>query len=245
VLSSQSLAVAERWRAAAPHRLVVGPHVRFGDPWPDVATLRALRRDGRLGVLGEIAASPTDPAFDRYAALAEELGVPLGVHSTGIGGSTRENHPQLYEPVLARRPKLRLYLMHAGYPWLDETVGLMQRHPAVFADLSLINYYIPREDFHAYLRALVKAGFADRLMYGSDVGGGPQSADHMARGIDAIQAADFLTPDQKRAILESWRQDASRLSASESENMAGGEEAMLQRVCDALCELERQTGIKP
>jgi hypothetical protein len=54
-----------------------------------------------------------------------------------------------------------------------------------------------------------------------------------------------LTTNQKYAILESWRQDALRLSASEGENMAGGEEAMLQRVCDALCELEQQTGIKP
>ena len=60
-----------------------------------------------------------------------------------------------------------------------------------------------------------------------------------------VLARQGLTPDQKRAILESWRQDASRLSASEGENMAGGEEAMLQRVCDALCELERQTGLGP
>jgi len=51
-----------------------------------------------------------------------------------------------------------------------------------------------------------------------------------------------LAAAEKRAILESWRQDAERLSASEGENMAGGEEAMLQRVCDALRELERQTG---
>ncbi len=54
-----------------------------------------------------------------------------------------------------------------------------------------------------------------------------------------------LTADQKHAILESWRHDALRLSASEGESMAGGEEAMLQRVCDALRELEQQTGTKP
>jgi hypothetical protein len=48
-----------------------------------------------------------------------------------------------------------------------------------------------------------------------------------------------LSADQKHAVLESWRQDALRLSAS------GGEDAMLQRVCDALRELEQQTGIKP
>ena len=54
-----------------------------------------------------------------------------------------------------------------------------------------------------------------------------------------------LSADQKHAILESWRQDAVRLSASESENMAGGEETMLQRVCDAMHELGQQTGVTP
>jgi hypothetical protein len=61
---------------------------------------------------------------------------------------------------------------------------------------------------------------------------------------EVLAARDF-TADQKHAILESWRHDALRLSASEGENMAGGEDAMLQRVCDALRELERQTGTKP
>ena len=64
-------------------------------------------------------------------------------------------------------------------------------------------------------------------------------------GEEAVLADRDLTVDQKHAVLESWRQDALRLSASEGENMAGGEEAMLQRVCDALRELERQTGIRP
>jgi len=60
-----------------------------------------------------------------------------------------------------------------------------------------------------------------------------------------VLARQDLTTDQKHAILENWRQDALRLSASEGENMAGGEDAMLQRVCDALRELEQQTEIKP
>ena len=51
-----------------------------------------------------------------------------------------------------------------------------------------------------------------------------------------------LDAHQKRTILESWRQDALRLSESEGENMCGGEEPMLGRVSAALRELERQTG---
>ena len=61
----------------------------------------------------------------------------------------------------------------------------------------------------------------------------------------AVLADRSLTADQKHAVLESWRLDALRLSASEGESMADGEEAMLQRVCDALRELERQAGTRP
>jgi hypothetical protein len=57
----------------------------------------------------------------------------------------------------------------------------------------------------------------------------------------------LLHPDldakQKREILESWWQDAMRLSESEGENMGGGKEPMLKRVKDALLELERQTSV--
>ena len=53
-----------------------------------------------------------------------------------------------------------------------------------------------------------------------------------------------LDAKQKRAILESWWQDAVRLSESEGENMGGGNEPMLKRVNDALLELERQTGVR-
>jgi hypothetical protein len=46
-----------------------------------------------------------------------------------------------------------------------------------------------------------------------------------------------LDAGQKREILESWWQDAVRLSGSAGENMTGGEEPMLKRVKDALREL--------
>ena len=53
-----------------------------------------------------------------------------------------------------------------------------------------------------------------------------------------------LDATQKREILENWRVDAARLAESAGENMAGGEEPMLQRVNNALLELERQTGVE-
>ena len=46
-----------------------------------------------------------------------------------------------------------------------------------------------------------------------------------------------LDAGQKRELLESWWQDAVRMSESAGENMKGGEEPMLKRVRDALREL--------
>ena len=60
---------------------------------------------------------------------------------------------------------------------------------------------------------------------------------------DNVLSHPDLDATQKREVLESWRQDAVRLSESEGENMGGGEEPMLKRVNDALLELERQTGV--
>jgi len=49
-----------------------------------------------------------------------------------------------------------------------------------------------------------------------------------------VIAAPQLSHDDKLAILRQWELDAVRLSASESEGMGGGEEAMLGRVESAL-----------
>jgi hypothetical protein len=49
------------------------------------------------------------------------------------------------------------------------------------------------------LRSLVEAGFAKRIMFGSDF------PDQVGAGIDAILTAEFLTSDQKSDILATTR----------------------------------------
>jgi hypothetical protein len=51
---------------------------------------------------------------------------------------------------------------------------------------------------------------------------------------EAVLAHAELTPEQKKAILERWRQDAELLQQAEGENMTGGEPNMLDRVQKAL-----------
>ena len=58
-----------------------------------------------------------------------------------------------------------------------------------------------------------------------------------------VLSLEDLDATRKRQILERWRHDALELQTADDEAMSGGEEPMMQRVNDALLELERQTGV--
>ena len=201
-----------RWKAAAPDRIVAS----YGFDDPSVADLELLRREhaaGRLGALGELGlpyggVAPNDPRMEPYWALAEELDVPVGLH-TGLAPSntpyrccpkfrTSLGNPALLEEVLVRHPKLRVYLMHAGFPYLQETIAILHMYPQVYADLGAIDWLRPREAFHEYLRALVRNGLGKQLMFGSDQMVWPEG---IGMAIEGIESASFLTKEQKRDIL--------------------------------------------
>jgi len=179
---------------------------------PDVAWLREQLRSGRLKGLGEITAqymgmSPTDPRLEPYWALAEEFDVPVAIHmgpGPPPGGSFAPpppylmamGDPLLLEDVLHRHRKLRLFVMHAGWPRLDSILALLWNYANVYVDVgALQGRAIPREGYYRYLRDLVEAGFANRVMFGSDL---PPLVE---QGIDAIVQAPFLTEQQKGDIL--------------------------------------------
>lgn len=173
-----------RWLAADPGRIIGGTMMGPDYPLADVSVFREDFRAGRLGVFGELGlqyagVSPNDPQMEPYWTLVEELDIPVGLH-TGLAPPntpyqccpkfrTSLGNPALLEEVLVRHPKLRVYLMHAGYPYLQETIAIMHMYPQVYADLAAIDWLRPREAFHEYLRALMREGFGKRLMFvGSD-----------------------------------------------------------------------------
>ena len=218
------------WHEADPARIVAAaalealmPREDAGTPQaaaspavrlPDLGSLRRRFQDGSFGAMGEIGAqyagmSLSDPRFEPYLALAEELDVPVGVH-TGISFAgisynpccrnfrTIYGNPQTVEEALNRHPRLRLYLMHGGWPYTQETVAMMSVYPQLYADLAVIDWIIPRAEFHAHLRRLVRAGLGDRLMFGSDQMRWPEA---IGMAIEGIESAPFLSAAEKRAIF--------------------------------------------
>jgi len=212
-VASGPLEFVLRWKSAEPKRIIGGAYFDEATSLPDVQRLRQHFMAGQLGVLGELVAqhaglSLADPLFEPYLALAEELDVPVGIH-TGLGPEgipyaccpkfrVTYGNPISFEEVLLRHPKLRLYIMHGGWPYLQETKAIMAVYPQVYADLATINWIIPREEFHEYLRGLIRAGLAKRIMFGSDQMVWPEA---IGMAIEGIESVTFLSKEQKRDIF--------------------------------------------
>ncbi len=147
-------------------------------------------------------------SVDDYFALAERLDIPVAIHM-GTGGSGRANvtmpnfrasmgNPLLLEDLLARHPRLRVQIMHAGYPMAENLLALLQANSHVYVDIAGLIWSYPIEEVNRYIERIVDGGFGDRVMYGTDQMMWPGL---MAYSISIIQNADYLLPEQKRDIL--------------------------------------------
>jgi predicted TIM-barrel fold metal-dependent hydrolase len=202
------------WVRVNPRRFIRGLSFQLGDKdTPAPAALRAMHARGDLHVLGEVGNQyagilPDDPRMEPYWALAEELDMPVGIHIgpgppgviyIGAAGYRAQMHSALtIEPVLVKHPKLRVYLMHAGYPMIGDLLAVLYAHPQVYVDVGVIVYTQPRAAFYRYLQAIVDAGFTNRVMFGSDQMVWPGTIE---RAIAVIDETPFLTKQQKRDIF--------------------------------------------
>jgi uncharacterized protein len=210
-----SPADVKKWQDAAPGRVIPGTAFEQGQGGGRVP-IEDLRKDfttGGFKVMGEIGLqyeglSPSDQSVDQYFALAEQLDIPVAIHM-GTGGSGRANvtspkfrgsmgDPLLLEALLARHPKLRVQVMHAGYPMIDNMLTLLGANSHVYVDVAGLIWSYPIKEVNRYIERIVDAGFEDRVMFGTDQLLWPKL---MAYSISVIQNADYLSPEQKRDIL--------------------------------------------
>lgn len=217
--------ILHKWQKAVPNRVIPG----IGVSSPSDMSVQAFSdsmSSGFYKVMGEVAPqykglSPSDMSLDPYFAIAEKMNIPVGIHM-GTGGNGMANltqasyrasmgRPFLLEDVLARHPKLKIWVMHAGYPMIDEMIGLMGANAYVYVDLAGFIWSYPQAEIHAYLKRLVQAGFGKRILYGTDFMIWPKLFEV---SISVIENADYLSFDQKRDILFNNAVRFFRLDAS-------------------------------
>lgn len=186
--------------------------------FPDIGWVRREVQAGRVKAFAELVPEymgigPGDPRLEPYWALAEEIDIPVGLHmGPGPPGAAYDSSPipvkhpnfrmaqgdpMLLEEVLLRHKRLRLWVMHAGWPKLESMTALLYAHPNVYVDTGGLqsSRILPRAAYYRYLQSLVDNGFGRRIMFGSDF------PDQIEMGIDAVLQAAFLTDEQKGDIL--------------------------------------------
>lgn len=199
------------WMDAAPDLFWPARHLNITrDEGVSAEDLGEAFRDGEIVAISEITnqyggVMVDDPRMEPFWAMAEREGIPVGVHiGMGPPGAAhlypdfRVQSPDRLSEVLARHPSLRLFIMHAGYPYEDDLKALLWIHPQLMVDIAVLQFALPRAEYDAFLSSLVRAGFVDRIMFGSDQMNWPGA---IGLGIDMINEADYLTYEQKKMIL--------------------------------------------
>ena len=200
----------KKWQAAAPGLFIpgLGLNIRRDEMTPE--EISRLFDAGEMEVLAEVTNQYSgvladNPDFAPFWKVAAEKDIPVGIH-IGVGPP---GAPHLYpdflvqsplrvENVLRQYPTLRIYLMHAGYPFLEDLKALLYLYPQLYIGVGVLQIALPREEYYRFLGALVTSGFIDRIMFGSDQMNWPGAIEE---GINAINHAPFLSVEQKQAIL--------------------------------------------
>ncbi|HUU59752.1 MAG TPA: amidohydrolase family protein, partial [Phycisphaerae bacterium] len=113
-----------------------------------------------------------DFVYHHCLAKAEEYALPIRSHIGYTAGISPQecNHACHMEPILASHPNLRFILLHAGYPFADETVGLCMAYPNACADLGWIWQLDPVWSEAFVRRFVTSVGPRQLLLFGGDTG---------------------------------------------------------------------------
>lgn len=196
-----------------------------------IGALKTQFAENKLKVIAEMGPFyagilANDSSIMPYFELAQTLNIPVGFHVLPGGPNYGIHHfpemlgkmrvknanPLQLEDALVKFPKLKLYIMHGGWPYIEDLKGLMYAHPNVYVDISVLNWILPQEEFNSYLKSLINAGFGNRILFGTDQIVWPDTIDD---AVESVNSAHFLTIKQKEDIF--YNNAAKFLGLTEAE----------------------------
>ncbi len=107
-----------------------------------------------------------DFVVDRLCALAAERGVPMQMH---LGTALiRGSHPMYVAGLVERHPGTRFLLMHLGYPWSRDLLGMAFVYRNIWLDLTWSFLLSPSHFKLALHEAIDTQADESRMMLGGD-----------------------------------------------------------------------------
>lgn len=179
-----------------------------GNDWPSPSWVEEQIKVGKIDFFGEILSQyygipSADSLLTPYYSLAEKYGLPVGIHTGGAGpdhGSPNfaleYGNPIYLSSVLARFPKLKVWIMHGGDQYYKEAISVMKEYNGVYMDISVLSNpaIVSPDRFATIMKAFLEAGLEDRIMFGTDNG-------NVREVISAVEELGFLSKAQKDKIF--------------------------------------------
>jgi len=183
----------------------------------DIEEFEKLVQEEKIQIFGEVMAvyhgrTLNDPVYQPYLKICEKYDIPVAYHSGGSFPDAQRlgwpnyriayGDPFLIEDVLVNYPDLRVYLMHAGENFFENTLRMMDGYPNLYVDLGVSLWLHPLTQDYAvrFLESAQKYGFLDRVMFGSDQMVWP---DAISQSIDYLNSLEFLSESEKESIFYS------------------------------------------
>ena len=183
---------------------VISPY----DGMPGVREFERLVREEGLKGLSMYPLTEMIPASDRryypMYAKAVELDVPCRVYSTMNYGTDRPydlGHPRNLDQICMDFPELKLIAGLGGWPWVNDMVALVRRHPNLYMDTSSHrpkHFGTPNSGWDMLMQ-FGNTLAQDKVLTGLSWGGGPSGTDSYQTLVD-----EYLNLPLKDSVKEKW-----------------------------------------
>ena len=180
-----------------------------------------LKKAVKTGLVGAKVHPPVhgltvnDPAIDGFFQAAEELKIPIHIHTGVHGGFLRTYEPILIDDLAQRHPNLPIIMDHiGGYALFDQALAVLHNNKRCYAGLTQCSgreplYYLTPER----VDILLKTVDANRIIYGLDY---PWNAGNLAalkNDIKWVQSWDISDQDKDKILGENLAQLIERRDA--------------------------------
>jgi hypothetical protein len=143
-----------------------------------------------------------DPALEPFWTAAEDLGVPVHIHTGVHGGRLATYRPALLDDVAQAHPRLSLIMDHVGgFALFFEALAVLHNSPNVYAGMTQVSgrvgvYHVPPDR----VRMLVETIGPDRLIYGLDYPWNDDNSAALAEDIAWVHSWGLSAEDTAKVL---------------------------------------------
>jgi hypothetical protein len=215
--------LVQRWAKEFPNRFLASYDIDYSltDHQQAAKQFEKEVEQGNWRAMGELGLpyagmALNDPLLFPYYEVCERRGIPVFFH-TGLDGPDPQQlaspkfkvelgDPLLLQDVVIRFPKLKVVIMHMGWPYPDHALYMLYAYPNIYLDTAVVNWVLGRSVFDRMLKEAVETVGSDRILFGSDQMVWPQM---ITPAVRSVSQASYLTTEDKKRIF--WDNAAALL----------------------------------